>query len=205
MKPRGVGWGRRWEGGSGGRGQVCACLFIFGGTESVAAWALLWLWWAGAILAVACRFLIAVASPAAERGLRGTRPSVVVVPGLSSYGSWPLEHRLSSCGTRLIALGMWGSFRIRDWTHVSCIGRQILYNWATRETPYFFKLPVYTDTSKSNPTPVDFYLLPFSTESLLAYTEDHGFRQQCVCAHTHMCVSVSFIYPYNYFSWPSNG
>ena len=103
-QPRGVGWGRRWEGGSGGKGHVCACLFVFGGAESVAAWALLWLWWAGSTPAVACRFLIAVASPAAERGLRGPRPSVVVVPGLSSYGSRPLEHRLGSCGTRLIAL-----------------------------------------------------------------------------------------------------
>ena len=26
-----------------------------------------------------------------------------------------------------------GSSRLRDWTHVSCIGRQILYHWATEE------------------------------------------------------------------------
>ena len=26
-----------------------------------------------------------------------------------------------------------GSFWIRDWTHVSCIGRWIIYHWATRE------------------------------------------------------------------------
>jgi len=26
-----------------------------------------------------------------------------------------------------------GSSQPRDWTHVSCIGRQILYHWATRE------------------------------------------------------------------------
>ena len=24
----------------------------------------------------------------------------------------------------------------RDWTHVSCIGRQILYHWATRDLPF---------------------------------------------------------------------
>ena len=32
-----------------------------------------------------------------------------------------------------------GSFQLRDWTHiswVSCIGRQILYHWATWEAPY---------------------------------------------------------------------
>ena len=28
-----------------------------------------------------------------------------------------------------------GSSRIRDWTRVSCIGRWILYHWATREAP----------------------------------------------------------------------
>ena len=27
------------------------------------------------------------------------------------------------------------SSRTRDWTCVSCVGRQILYHWATRETP----------------------------------------------------------------------
>ena len=29
-----------------------------------------------------------------------------------------------------------GSSRPRDWTLVSCIGRQILYHWATWETPF---------------------------------------------------------------------
>ena len=45
--------------------------------------------------------------------------------GFSSCGSWVLEHRLNSCGTQ----APWhvGSFRIRSQTHVSCIGRQILY------------------------------------------------------------------------------
>ena len=28
-----------------------------------------------------------------------------------------------------------GSSRLRDWLQVSCIGRQILYRWATREAP----------------------------------------------------------------------
>ena len=28
-----------------------------------------------------------------------------------------------------------GSFWLRDWTHISCIGKQILYHWATREVP----------------------------------------------------------------------
>ena len=29
-----------------------------------------------------------------------------------------------------------GSSGPRDWTHVSCIGRQILYHWGTREAPH---------------------------------------------------------------------
>ena len=64
--------------------------------------------------------------------------------GFGSHGSWALEHRLSSCGTCLVATRHMGSSRIMeikpieiklhhaDQTHVSCIGRQILYHWATR-------------------------------------------------------------------------
>ena len=43
-----------------------------------------------------------------------------------------------------------GSSWPRDWTYVSCIGRQILYHWATWETPkYYFSsiligIPVFT-------------------------------------------------------------
>ena len=54
----------------------------------------------------------------------------VVAPGLQSagsIGSIVVAHRLSCPRVR-------GSFWIRDRTHVSCIGRQIAYHWATRET-----------------------------------------------------------------------
>ena len=34
-----------------------------------------------------------------------------------------------------------GSSQPRDWTHNSCIGRQILYHWATRESPHSDKDP----------------------------------------------------------------
>ena len=33
----------------------------------------------------------------------------------------------------LVALQQGGSSRIRNWTHASCLGRQFLYHWATRE------------------------------------------------------------------------
>ena len=53
------------------------------------------------------RLLIAVASHCRARAL-DTQASVVVAHGLSSCGSWALEHRLSSWGTRAQALhSMW--------------------------------------------------------------------------------------------------
>ena len=54
------------------------------------------------------RFLIAVASLVAEHGLYGVQASVVAACGLSSCGSWSLEHRLNSCGTHISLLcSMW--------------------------------------------------------------------------------------------------
>ena len=51
--------------------------------------------------------------------------------GLSSCGSQALERRLNSCSTQAQLLsGMWESSQTRDWTLVSCIGRQTLYNKA---------------------------------------------------------------------------
>ena len=44
------------------------------------------------------QLLNAVASLAAEHGLEDARASVGATPVLSSCGSWPLEHRLNSCG-----------------------------------------------------------------------------------------------------------
>ena len=54
----------------------------------------------------------------------------------SSCRAWVLEHvGFGSCGTWAHSVpGMW------DWTHVSCIGRQILYHWATREACIYFKI-----------------------------------------------------------------
>ena len=53
---------------------------------------------------------------------------------LSSCGSLASENRLNSCGTRVpVTPQHVGSSWFRDRTCVSCIGRQILYHWATRE------------------------------------------------------------------------
>ena len=50
-------------------------------------------------------------------------------------GSQALVHRLSSCGTHPGVVAAWqvGSSRSSNWTRVLCIGRRILYHWATRE------------------------------------------------------------------------
>ena len=56
--------------------------------------------------------------------------------GFSSCGSWALEHRLTSCGALAYLLPRHVEFfQIRDQTPVSCISRQILYHWVTRENP----------------------------------------------------------------------
>ena len=54
----------------------------------------------GLLFVVVCRLLIAGASLVAEHGALGTRASVVVARGLSSYGLRALEHGLSSCGAQ---------------------------------------------------------------------------------------------------------
>ena len=45
--------------------------------------------------------LIAVASLDAEHTLWVARVSAAVARGLSSFGSWALEHRLDSCRTQV--------------------------------------------------------------------------------------------------------
>ena len=49
---------------------------------------------------VVCRVLTGVSSRVAELGLKGVQASVVAAQGLSSCGSWALEHRLNSCGAQ---------------------------------------------------------------------------------------------------------
>ena len=70
----------------------------------------------GYSLVAVCRLLIAVSSLAVEHRLQGMRAKE-----LWHVGSVVPRHV--------------GSFWIRDWTRVPCIGRQILYHWATGEPP----------------------------------------------------------------------
>ena len=58
----------------------------------------------------------------------------VAVHRLSSWSSWALERRLSSCGAPGLA-APWhvGSSRSRDQTQVPCIHRRILNHWTTKK------------------------------------------------------------------------
>ena len=54
----------------------------------------------GLLFVAVCGLLIAMASLCCGARALGAQASVVVAHGLSSCGSWALERRLSSCGTR---------------------------------------------------------------------------------------------------------
>ena len=74
--------------------------------------------------------------------------------GFSSWGLWAqylgnqaLEHRLSSWQyTGSAAPWHMGSSQNRDQTCVSCIGKQVLYYWATTEAPWFSYLTLTNHT-----------------------------------------------------------
>ena len=53
--------------------------------------------------------------------------------GLTSCGSWVLAQAQQSRATGLVARQRVESSQIGDQTRVSCIDRQVLYHWATRE------------------------------------------------------------------------
>ena len=63
--------------------------------------------------------------------------AVVVALRLSSCGTWAPERRLSGCSAwALLPCGKWDlNSPARNQTCVSCIGRQILNHWTTREVP----------------------------------------------------------------------
>ena len=81
------------------------------------------------------RLLVAVASLVVGHRPEDTWTSVLTACGLSSCGFWALGHRPNKLRlTGLLALWHVRSSWTRDWTRVSCIGRQVLYYWAPRET-----------------------------------------------------------------------
>ena len=81
-------------------------------------------------LSVVCGLLIAEASLVAEPGF-----CVCRLQRLWCTGSVVAAHRLESMGSA--APKCVGSSQTRNQTHVPCIGRRILYRWATREVLSF--------------------------------------------------------------------
>ena len=80
----------------------------------------------------------------------GFAASVVSALGHSSCGLQALEHRLNSCVRGLSCPTPCGVFP--DRTQVSCIGRRILYPWATRKAHFscFLRLILVTNRCLSN-------------------------------------------------------
>ena len=87
------------------RVPACPCWWCWG---FVTGQEFLWLRWVRTLVAV-CQLLIAVASLVAEQGLQGAGCSLC---------------------RGLIALQHVGSSWIRNRTHISCMGRQLLCHWA---------------------------------------------------------------------------
>ena len=78
------------------------------------------------------RLLTAAASLVAEHGPSGAPASAVAAWGLGSCRSWVAERRFRSCDcTGLVVPQHVGSSQARDRTHVSSIGRQILFFFLT--------------------------------------------------------------------------
>ena len=60
------------------------------------------------------------------------------------------------------------SFQPRDWTHFSCIGRQILYHWATRETACVIREMQIKTRIKYHHTPIRMLKSKTLTHQMLA-------------------------------------
>ena len=92
------------------------------------------------------RLLTAVTFLTVERGLSGTWAQKLA-PGSSAQA-----QKLQRTG--LVVPQHVGSSQTRDQTHVSCIGRQILYHWATREALH--GQPYITSHSQGNGPAITF-------------------------------------------------
>ena len=62
--------------------------------------------------------------------------------GLSPYSPQAREHLLSTCGAWLSCSAACGFWPAQGLSHVSCIGRRSLYQWAARGSPVLLLLNV---------------------------------------------------------------
>ena len=82
------------------------------------------IFWCSAMCLSVCCYLVTKSYP------KGCDPGDCSPPGSSAHGI--LQARILEWVAMSFSRG---SSRPRDWTCVSCIGRWILYCWATREVP----------------------------------------------------------------------
>ena len=106
--------------------------------------------------------------------------------GFRNCGSWALEHnRLSSCGPWAWLLhGMWDLPGSRDPAYVSCVGRWILYHWATKEASsqiFKWNFPNFQNSWKNS---VSIHLPTRWFQQLLAF---------CLYCFIYVCPSVCFL------------
>ena len=115
-----------------------AILFFFAASESFFL-IIIYFWLCWAFTAVCGLCLVAVSEGYSLLRCTGCSPWWLLLlqsAGSRHLGSVVAASRLGSCG----ALG-WvvpqhmGSSRIRGWTHVPCLGRQIIIHCAAREVP----------------------------------------------------------------------
>ena len=98
---------------------------------------------------------------------------------LTVNGSQALEQGLSGCGIWSLSLKPVGSSWIKDPTHVSCIGRWILYHWATREASVYTECvsPSFVSClldSQGSSTRSSLASAPFSRAILFCHTTGHS-------------------------------
>ena len=114
-------------------------------------------------LVAMCRLPIAAASPAVERGLCsfsccGARALQLLLlwsagsaaRGLQQLCLLGLEHGLAVLAHGLSCSMAVGPSLMRDWTHVSCTGRQVLYYWAYQRSPLAFLELIFLNFSPCN-------------------------------------------------------
>ena len=83
-----------------------------------------------------------------------------------------------------------GSSWPREGTHISCIDRQILYHWATREAQ-FYTCQFHFPNSFYLPSPlVSIHLFPNLSLSPAVLPRNHKF---VLCLHDHFCIVNQFI------------
>ena len=102
--------------------------------SSILAWEIPWREEPGGLQSIKVKVSVSHSCPIPCDPMGSRHAGLIIMAcGLSRFCSQALERRFRSWSTGLDALRHVESSQTKDWTHVSCIGRQMLYHWATRE------------------------------------------------------------------------